>query len=252
VPNLLVDSERIYHQSRRADREAPHLLLLHGAGGSHQLWALVANAIPGHSIHMLDLPGHGRSDGPPRWTVSDYAGVCIGFLDALGIEQVAVAGHSMGGAIAIMMALTWPARVSGLILAGTGARLRVRPDLLDDATTDPRRVIRLMSELAYGHATAPEIIRRAEQQMLKDGERALAADLAACESFDVTSRIRAPTLVLCGTRDRLTPPKYAEFLAQRIVGARLQWIADAGHMLMVERPGPTALAIHDFLGPARV
>src|SRR5574337_242258 len=108
----------------------PLLVLVHGAGGTHRHWPEEVRALPGRRVIALDLPGHGGSPGPAPGTVAGLARSVLGLLDALGVPGAVVAGHSMGGAVALTLALEAPARVAGLCLVGTGARLRVSPAVL--------------------------------------------------------------------------------------------------------------------------
>jgi pimeloyl-ACP methyl ester carboxylesterase len=111
MPYTTVGEERIFHTRHPgAAPEAPHLILVHGAGGSHQHWGHAIHTVAAATTYALDLPGHGRSGGAGRWSISDYAAFLIGFLDALQLQQAVIAGHSMGGAMAIMTALQYPRR----------------------------------------------------------------------------------------------------------------------------------------------
>jgi pimeloyl-ACP methyl ester carboxylesterase len=203
-------------------------------------------------VIALDLPGHGASPPPASRSVAGYAGAVLGLLDALGLERAAFAGHSMGGAIALSLALDAPARVAALALVGTGARLRVAPAILQ-GTADPEAYARF-ADAAGGRAFgsgAGAALRRQHAEGLRALDPAVThGDFLACDAFDVLARlpeIRAPTLVVCGTEDQLTPPKYARHLCDHIAGARLEMVPGAGHMVMLEAPGRVAGAIDGFL-----
>jgi pimeloyl-ACP methyl ester carboxylesterase len=184
--------------------------------------------------------------------MAGYARSVLGLLDALGVGPAAFAGHSMGGGIALTLALEAPARVAALALVGTGARLRVGPAILQ-ATSDPE------SYRAFGEASAERSFGPGASPALRaafaEGWRAVEAsvthgDFLACDAFDVTARlpeIRAPAAVICGSCDALTPPKYSEYLRDHIAGARLTRVAGAGHMVMLEAPGAVAEAIQGLL-----
>ncbi len=210
------------HRSKRAD--AVPLVLIHGAGGNHLYWGAAVRALPEAHVYALDLPGHGRSTGAGRTSVAQYASVVIQLLDALGLETAVLAGHSMGGAIAQTAALEFPERVRGLVLVGTGSRLRVLPRILDGTLTDYAATAELVCQYAYSESAPAELVRAGLAQMLRVPAQVVHDDFAACNAFEVTDRlgeIRCPTLVLCGTEDRLTPLKYSTFLAERIAGAQL-------------------------------
>lgn len=212
--------------------------------------------MPGRRVIAIDLPGHGKSAPPARRSVAAYAESVLEALDALGVGAAAVGGHSMGGAVAMSMALDAPERVAGLVLVGTGARLRVAPAVLQ-ATADPRasaEAAQVMAEWSLG-ARAGEALRREFAAGIEaNAPGVVHGDLTACNAFDVMERlgeIRVPTLVVCGGEDRLTPPKYAQFLRDRIPGAKLELVPEAGHMVMREAPVAVAVAVGAFLALLR-
>ena len=225
------------------------LVFLHGAGGLHRHWLYQVRDLPHLPSYALDLPGHGESDGPGRSTVAAYAGWLIAFLDAAGLGQAILVGHSMGGAIALQVALQHPDRVAGLGLVGTGARLRVAPALLEMLQQDFQCALPLMSEWAYGPDASPEMVRQGRQQLAATPPEVLYDDFLACDAFQVMDRLQeitAPTLVLCGTQDRMTPVKYSTYLADNIRGARLHLVEGAGHMVMLENPETVSQELGSF------
>jgi pimeloyl-ACP methyl ester carboxylesterase len=158
----------------------------------------------------------------------------------------------MGSAIALTLALDQPEHVLGLGLLGGGARLRVAPLLLESATsptTFHNAVAQIVSWSFSPHA--PEgLTRLAAERMADTRPSVLHGDFLACDGFDVISRlqeVRCPTLVLCGADDRMTKPRYSQFLAENIPAARLEIIPEAGHMVMLEQPQAVASALLDFL-----
>jgi len=240
MPYLTVAGETVHYVHRQSGRPAsPAMVFIHGAGGSHQLWLYQVRGLPHVTSFAIDLPGHGHSAGQGRDRVAAYADWLIAFLDAAGLEQAALVGHSMGGAIALDIALRYRERVAGLILVATGARLRVAPAILDGLRHDPTATIRLIAEWCYCPQVPPGLMRLAEQQMAATSPDVVYRDFAACDAFDVTGRlseVAVPTAVVCGTEDRMTPPKYAAYLCDKISGAALHLIEGAGHMVMLEKP----------------
>ena len=226
------------------------MVFLHGAGGSHQLWLYQVRGLREATCYALDLPGHGQSAGGGQDCVAAYTDWLIAFLDAAGLEKAALVGHSMGGAIALDAALRYQERVAGLGLVATGARLRVAPAVLDGLHHDLAATVRLIAEWCYGPQVPPEMIRLGEQQMAATSPDILHSDFVACNLFDVTSRLSeivAPTVIVCGAEDRLTPPKYAAYLRDNIPGAALHLIEGAGHMVMLEKPQQvTAILAQDL------
>jgi len=229
------------------------LLLLHGAGGTLRHWPAELRSLPGRRVVAVDLGGHGDSPPPGQRSIGAYARSVLGLCDALGIGSAALAGHSMGGAIALTLALEAPARVAALALLGTGARLRVAQAILE-ATADAekhRAFAEVSAGFALGEGASPALRREFVEGWRASLPAVTHGDFSACDAFDVLARlgeIRCPTLVICGTADRLTPQKYAEALRDRIAGARLTAVSGAGHMVQLEAPGAVAAALDGFLG----
>ncbi len=229
----------------------PVVVFVHGAGGSHLIWNAQLAALAGIArAYALDLPGHGRSGPPGRRRIGDYAASVAAFLDALAVERAVVVGHSMGGATAQMMALEYPSRVAGLGLVGTGARLRVLPAFIEGVLSDNANTCRQVSEVELAPDAEPRLRQLNEQAMRDCDPQVFQNDFKACDEFDIMQRlgqITAPTLVLCGDQDRMTPPKYSEYLAAHIPHAELEIIPGAGHMVMLEKPEEVSRALARFL-----
>jgi pimeloyl-ACP methyl ester carboxylesterase len=227
------------------------VVFVHGAGSNHLIWGLQVRALGEDTRTLaLDLPGHGRSDPPGRASVEAYSDAVLGFLDALNIERAIVVGHSMGGAIAQTLALAHPDRVAALGLVGTGARLRVLPTILTGVTTDYDAVVKLIVECSYAPGLDPGFRKRAEDELRVCPPQITGGDYGACDRFDVMSQIaeiKAPALVVCGREDRMTPAKYAVYLATNIPNAYLVFIDHAGHSVMVEQPDELNKTLQDFV-----
>jgi pimeloyl-ACP methyl ester carboxylesterase len=205
------------------------------------MWQFQVDHFGTNAALALDLPGHGqRADYlPPEVHVADYARVVHAILfQELGLQAPILAGHSLGGAIALTMALQYQGQVAGLILIGTGARLRVRPDLLEAARTTSLQAILPLKELAWvKEPTGPELNN-------------FYRDLAACDAFDLMEHLHEidlPTLIICGEEDRMTPLKYSQYLHEHLKGSMLRSIAGAGHYVMREQPQQVNQAIEEWL-----
>lgn len=239
-----------YVLSGRPDKARPSMILVHGAGGTHLDWPAELRRMADQHVVAIDLPGHGRSAGPGRDSVANYARVVSEFSRAIGLSSFIVAGHSMGGAIALWLGLNDKA-VSGLILVGTGARLRVAPWILENVMTDFDETVKLISEHAWGPAAPNSYVAAADDQLGKCDPFVLRDDYLACNSFDLMSKvagIAVPTLVVSGEKDQFTPPKYGRYLADSIPGAEYQEIEKAGHMMALERAESVAGHVARFLG----
>jgi pimeloyl-ACP methyl ester carboxylesterase len=239
-----------YAQNRPPTPDRPPLLLIHGAGGDHLHWPPELRRIPGESVLALDLPGHGRSEGPGRGRIEDYVTDVVGFLEALSVTRAVLGGHSMGGAVAQVLALDHPERVAGLVLIGTGAKLRVAPALLDVILTDLRAFLALMADWAFGPDAPAELKELGTKAMGETEPAVLHGDFTACDLFDIRDRlaeIRVPTLVIGGTADKMTPLRFSRYLADQISGAQLEILEGAGHMMALEQPASVAAAVTEFL-----
>jgi pimeloyl-ACP methyl ester carboxylesterase len=228
------------------------LVCLHGAGGSAAIWTqLHAGFASGRPVFALDLPGHGRS-APLVGAISldRYAAVVRDVLDALGLARALLVGHSMGGAVALLVALAAPERVAGLLLVGTAARLRVAPAILEGIRRDPAAAVERICAMAYGPSAPSELVARGVVEMRKVPPAVLEGDFRACDGFDVRSRVgavAAPALVVVGSEDAMTPPRFAAELASSIPGARLETVPGAGHMLPVEAGARLVTLARPFL-----
>lgn len=228
------------------------IVFIHGAGGTHLNWPPEIRRLPGFQIYAIDLPGHGKSPGKGENSILAYCERVTACMDEIGLKKVILTGHSMGGAIAMMMALEYPMRVHSLILLGTGARLRVHPDILASNASQDKfpSVVEMVIDWGFSPQASSRLVELASQRMMKISPEVLHADFKACDGFDVSMRldeIACPTLVICGEHDRLTPLRYAQFLADQIRGAKLEIIPGSGHMVMLEKPQEVQTIMLRFL-----
>lgn len=252
MPTITINGDKLNYQVHHgAMRPAgPSLVLVHGAGGDLMHWPTQLRRLPGYTVYALDLPGHGHSGGQGRSDVGAYAEVVRGFADALELPAFVLGGHSMGGAIAQELALRYASRLAGLVLVGTGARMRVAPQLLEGVLTDLPATAELMATWAHGEHVDPNMHRLYVRRLREVDPQVTHDDFAACNAFDRiadVNRIALPTLILCGAADRMTPVKYSQYLAGQIAGAQLVVVPDAGHMVMLEQPAAVAEAVARFL-----
>jgi len=227
------------------------LILVHGAGGSGELWSPQLEGLADVArLLAVDLPGHGGTPGPGLLSIPAYADWVVAFLDTAGLDRVVVGGHSMGGAVAQVLALTHPDRLAGLVLVATGARLRVIRRLLEALRETPPEGRSLIHAWSYGARTPPERVALADRVLAETAPLVTLGDYLACDRFDELGRIvrvRVPTLVVAGMEDRLTPPKFARALVDAIPGARLAEIPAVGHFPQLEEPDAVNQAIRGFL-----
>lgn len=261
--DLTVDGKRVFAATggHEFDPARPVVVFLHGSGMDHTVWQLQTRyfAWHGRSVLAVDLPGHGRSEGPALTTVEAMADWLFALLDAAGVERATLVGHSMGAAVALEAAGRRPDRVTALALCGTAARMAVHPDLLAAAEAGEHVALDLMTSWGFdrrahlGGARAPGL------WMMGDGLRLLergrdvvvGVDLRASNDYQgamaAAARLRCPVLFVLGDRDRMTPVKAARPLADAIGTARVDIIPQSGHMMMVEQPDRTLDALRTIL-----
>lgn len=262
-----VDGRRAYAATggRAFDAGKPVVLFIHGAGQDHTNWQLPARwcAWHGYAALALDLPGHGRTQGPPLATVPELAGWIDRVLRVLGVEKAALVGHSMGGAIALEVAAALGERVHRLVLIGAAPALPVNAQLLRAAREQPHEAHRLITTWALGaearrggNAVPGVWLTNASMALLaRNAPGVLAADFEACNRWtsgpEAARRVRCPTLIIMGGSDGMTPPRAGRQLADLIAGAETLTITGAGHTLMAEAPDAVLDALIGFFAPAR-
>ncbi len=233
------------------------LVFVHGAGSNADFWYRQRDTFP--DAHYLTLPGHdpvrgkgtevgGRSSAnfdDSRRTIEGYTDWVARYVEREGLHDVVLNGHSMGGAITLTLALRHPTWLKAVALTGTGARLRVLPQLLDLLQIDYPAAVSLIVQESFAPQDAPPTYRQkavldgTRRQILRVPQQITYADYAACNSFDVMqslSQIKLPCLCIVGAQDKMTPPRYSEYLHEQIAGSQLEKIEGAGHMLPLEQP----------------
>ncbi len=233
------------------DPDKSTLIFVHGSGGSSVLWQSQVEALADRvNTLALDLPGHGRSQGPGLERIEDYADAVSEFIESMEVPNVIPCGLSLGGGIVLQLLLDHPARIRAGVLVSTGARLRVMPLIFETIQNDFNAYVESMGTSSVSPKTDPEKIAPLTEATARCRPEVILGDFRACDSFDVMSRvdsIEVPVLVVTSEDDRLTPPKYGAYLEERIRGARRSHIMDAGHLVPMEKPEEVNQAITEFL-----
>ncbi|MFM7275610.1 MAG: alpha/beta fold hydrolase [Gammaproteobacteria bacterium] len=246
---------------RAADPSRPAVVLLHGAGMDHTVWSLVSRHLLRHGRCVIapDLPGHGRSGGEPLGSVPAMADWVVALLDALGIAQAAVCGHSLGSLVALDAAARHPGRIRALAMVGTAVPMPVSEGLLAAAAANDHAAFEMLTQWGYskrhafGGNSNPGVWMSGATLRLFERSRAgvLHADLSACnaytEGLERAASVACPSLLVLGAEDRLTPVRASRDLQQALPKARVQILPGAGHTLMVEAPNTLLDALRSIL-----
>lgn len=233
------------------DPKKSTLIFIHGAGESSLLWQAQVQGLRHRANTLaLDLPGHGRSGGRAGTRVEDYARVVIEFIHTLPVAEPIPCGLSMGGAITQQLLLDYADRFQAGVIVSSGARLRVLPALFETIARDFRGYAAMIDQLGFSPETPAAVKQAFLDDCLKADPGVASGDFEACDRFDVMARlgaIAAPVLVISAGDDKLTPPKYGQFLLSRIANSTGVLIAGAGHFAPIEKPREVNAAIIEFL-----
>lgn len=242
----------------RAGRRWPlwrdRLVLVHGSGCSADSWRYQVKGLSRYlEVVALDLPGHGGTKAMPDPSVGRYASTVEGLIEHTGPRRVFLGGHSMGGAVALQVALERPELPKGLILIGTTAfldTLALTPDiLLWAAAAVPHK----FKGMFFSRGATDEALAIARGDVRRCSLETVLGDFSTCRGFDVRDqlkRLKLPTLILCGSEDRITPPRHSKQLHRAIRNSVFLLIPKSGHMLPLEAPVQVNAAIRDFIRSA--
>jgi len=253
MPIARIDGTQIsYWTGRKGLLEGKEtVLFIHGAGGGQYTWGYQKGFFKKQfNPIIIELPGHGESGGEGEQEIEKYAGHVHSFVKALGSSKVFLVGHSMGGAIVQILALNHPEVVKGIVLVGTGARLRVLPLILEGIKNNFEETVQKINQFSYSRKAPADLIEKGVFWLRQSRSGVLYGDFLACDRFDLmkeVEKILLPTLILCGDDDQLTPVKYSQFLQSRIRGSKLEVLPNAGHMVMIESSQAFNEKIKEFI-----
>ena len=227
------------------------VLFIHGAGGGQYTWSFQKGFFEKRfNPIIIELPGHGESGGKGEEEIGRYAEHVHAFLGTMGLQKVFLVGHSMGGAIVQTLALIHSEMIKGIVLVGTGVRLKVFPMILNGIMNNFEETVRTITRFAYSQRTSSDLVERGISDLMRCRHEVLYGDFLACDRFDIMNeveKIDLPTLLLCGDEDGLTPVKYSQFIHGRIKGSRLEILPHAGHMVMMESPEAFNEKVGEFI-----
>ena len=229
----------------------PALVCIHGSADNHHLYDRLLDALPNRDRYAINLPGRAGTEGPALGTVAQMETFLSRFIESEVEGDYLVVGSSLGGGVAIEHALASTSEhLKGIVLLATGARLRVHPMILQlfEQVAKTGELPPLPPGL-YEQDVDPAIVEEAATARELTPIETGGTDWRAADGFDRMANakdIQVPALIIAGTNDALTPPKYAEYLAATIPDNELHVIEGAGHMLVMERAAEVARRIESM------
>lgn len=260
---ITVDQRRAYAYTgaRGLDPKRETIVFVHGAALDHTVWLLQSRyfAHHGRNVLAIDLPGHGRSNGPVLPTIEAMADWIFALLDALAVRQAILVGHSMGSLVTLDAAARHPGRTRRLALLGSAVPMAVADPLLNAARENRHAGLDMIN--LWGHSPAAQIGGSETPGMWMTGssirllERAgpdvLFNDLNACREYGhglgSAASVACPTLLIAGRFDVMTPMSAAGDLATAIPDCRMR-ILECGHLMMSEKPNEVLDELIAFIG----
>ncbi len=243
----------------------PTALFIHGVLNDHSVWILQTRYLAHHGWNVLavDLPGHCRSAGDPPASVEDAADFVLALMDAAGLAQAALVGHSFGSLVALEAAARAPQRVRQLVLVGVALPMRVSPALLDASVNAPMKAIEMVNVFSRATLAPPPSALGPGTWVygaaMALGRRVLASNphvnvfytgFKACDSYQnglqAMAQVTCPVLFALGKVDQMTPPKAAQELIKQANNAKVV-VLSGGHNQMTETPEELLTALRGFM-----
>ena len=237
------------------------IIFVHGTGMDHTVWTLFSRYFLRHGRDVLsvDLPGHGKSEGPLLDSIELLSAKLLDYLDSRNINRFSIIGHSMGSLIALEAASTQPKRVNNLVMIGTALPMAVSDALLELAKKNDPGAIDILTFMGYskdariGNSKNPGMwmTEGTRRLMQRSGKNVIFKDLLACSNYvdglEKAKQVSANTLLILGENDYLTPRHKAKDLIKNFQSVSVKEIKDSGHTLMVENPNHVLNCLSEFL-----
>jgi pimeloyl-ACP methyl ester carboxylesterase len=250
-----------YTGGRTFDPALPTVVFVHGGQQDHSIWILQTRYLAhhGYSVLAVDLPGHGRSEGPLLTTIEAMSDWVLRLLDAAGVRRAAIVGHSMGSLIAIEAAGSEPSRVDRVALVGTAFPMKVSDALLAAAREDEASafdMINMWSRTGITHRPGSpgpgfSVLNQGRRLMERQKPGVLFNDFNACNAYEGglerAGAMTCPALFVLGARDMMTPLRAARSLIDAMPDTSIVEIPDCGHAMTDERPDAVLAALRGFL-----
>ena len=238
------------NMEKAGNEESPTIIFIHGSGGSSATWFMQLRGLSDEfHVVAIELNGHGKShdrneDNTTESYLADIEGIVKNY------NKPVIAGHSMGGMLAQLFALRYPNLISGIILVGTGARLRVASFVFEAIDNNFDEYVEGAGNFMFSENTSKELIEASKIEIRKCKPAIIRRDFVACDGFDIMekiSEISVPALIIVGDQDIMTPLKYSEYLHKNIPNSTLHVIGKAGHSVMLEKPREFNAHVKDWM-----
>jgi pimeloyl-ACP methyl ester carboxylesterase len=257
-----------YQGGKPFNAQQPTAVFIHGAQNDHSVWILQTRYFAHHGFNVLavDLPGHGRSKGAALQSVEAMADWLLAVLDAAGVNQALLCGHSMGSLIALETSFKAPQRVSHLALLGSTYPMKVSDALLETSRSNEPAAIDMVNIFSHssiaqkpscpgpGFYTMGGSKRLMERVSQINPDQLFYTDFFACNAYangeQAAAAVRCPTLFIFGKNDMMTPPRSTKLLTGAIAHGKVVMV-DAGHSLMAEQPDAVLDALFSFASAQR-
>ena len=250
-----------YTAAHELDPAKPTVLFVHGAGLDHSGFGLQSRYFGYHGRNVLavDLPGHGRSEGPPLPSIGAMADWLYRFLVHSKTEKAALVGHSMGSLVSLEFAARYPDQCERIALIAVGYPMKVAEPFLEAARKNDYAAFDMQT--IWGHSPQVALGANPNPGMWMYGDSlarlerlapgVLYNDLKACNDYgsgaESAAKVKCPVLFIIGRRDVMTPPRAVKVLQERIAAATTVEIAPSGHAPMAEAPDATLDALIEFI-----
>ena len=257
----------IAYDATRIAPSLPTLLYIHGAGMERITFGGHLMRPPNYNAIRLDLPNHGDSEfvGLSRYDdLLAYSTDVLAFMDALAINQAVICGHSMGGGVALLMALHHPERIPAAIVINGSAKMRLHPRMLAALPGEVYRSAENMllatfpildrSDLVPLSAADPDN-EEGYLQFLRINPLVMLRDYWLCHTFNLNAQltdIRAPVLVVSGGQDKIFPPRQIALMEDALPAATYTEFPGCGHFTPAEVPDKLTATIADWLTTHRL
>lgn len=259
MPYIAVNGVKLYHELRGGGDET--VVFVNGVLANTMSWthqaALLAKR---YQVLLYDCRGQGQSEKPPQdYPMELHAADLDALLEALRIKRAHIVGISYGGEIGMLLAIRHPERVKGLIVADSVSQVdpplerRIEAWISAARTRDPKRFFTITTPDIFSEGFIernPQLLELVEQGYVELDYGAVARLLRCFKEFNITGelhKIGASTLIICGEKDRLKPPRYSELIHQEIPDSEFVLIKDAGHAVTYERPEEFTTVVLGFL-----